>query len=280
MIIRLLKFGLLSICLFVPLGCAAVIVPVPENEVLSGREITNENLAFIKQGVTSRNEVIQELGPPAMDFKELRATAYSWEVLGYYMPWVIGGGLSGAGGVAKIGKPYALLIAFDKDDHVSKFEIKERWPLDTLRSHAVKWIKRENLDVQEPPDEFVTLELPKTQAVLYIYRPGGFGDAPLLIQPAVSVDGQLVAELRKGGYIARLLHPGFHTVSVDPDPNPTSFLRPEQTPIRTFSFDALPAKAYYLKVRVKWGWGKLDPELTIYPPEDAVPVIKKLKPTW
>lgn len=257
-------------------GCAAVIVPAPENEVLSGHKITNENIAFIEQGVTSRIDVIQELGPPDMDFDDLQTIAYSWEVLSAYMPWVAGS----AGGVEKIGKPYTLLIAFDKDDNVLNFEIRERWPLDTLRGHALKWIEQEKVDVPEPTDKFVVSEVPKGKAVLYVYRPGGFFDAPLLHQPDVSVDGRLVAGLRKGGYIEKSLQPGFHTVSVDPNPNTLTFLRPEQTPVRTFSFDALPDKAYYLKVRVKWGLGKLDPELTIYPAEDAVPVLKELKPTW
>lgn len=277
MISRLLKFGLLSFCLLVPLGCAAIIIPVPEHEVLSGRKITSENIAFIEQGITSRSDVIQELGPPYMDLKELRTIAYSWVVLSAYMPWVA---FPGVIGLEEIPKSYVLLIAFDKDDHVSKFEIKERWPLDTVKSHAIKWIERENLDVPKPPNEFVESELPKGQAVLYIYRPGGWRDAPLLHQPVASIDGEVVAELRKGGYIARVFQPGFHTVSVNPDTNPTSYLEPEERPVRRFSFDALPDTAYYLEVRVKYGWGALDPELTIRPAEDAMPVLKELKPTW
>lgn len=280
MISRLLKFGLLSFCMLVPLGCAAIIIPASEEEVLSGHKLTSENIAFIEPGIASRSDVIQKLGRPNMDFKDLRIIAYSWEVLGAYMPWAVGGPYSAAGGVEKIGKPYVLLIAFDQEDRVSKFEIKERWPLDTVRSHAIKWIERESLDVPKPPNEFVASEVPKGQAVLYIYRPGGWSDAPSFVRPAVSIDEEVVAELRKGGYIARIFQPGFHTVTVNPDPDPTSFLRPEQRPVRTFSFDVLPDTAYYLEVRVKWGFGALDPELTIRPTEDALPVLKELKPTW
>lgn len=281
MITRLLTFvTLLSFFLLVLIGCAAIIVPVPEGKVMSGRKITSENTAFIKQGITGRNDVLKELGRPDMDFKELRTVAYTWEVLGAYMPWVIGGPYAAAGGVKEISKPYILMINFDKEDRVSKFVIKERWPLDTVRSHAMKWIERENLDVLKPPNEFIALGLPKGQAVLYIFRPGGWRDAPLLHQPAVSIDGEVVAELRKGGYIARVLKPGFHTVSVNPDPNPISFLKPRERPIRMFSFDALPDTAYYLKVRIRYGFGALDPELMILPTENAIPVLKELKPTW
>ena len=224
MIRRLLQIYLLSFCRTVPLGC--VIIPVPEQEVLSGRKITNENIAFIKEGVTSRSEVIQELGSPDIDFKDLRTIAYTWEVVGAYMPWFFGYGYSGAGGVEKIGKPYVLLIAFDKDELVSNFEIKQRWPLDTVKGHAVKWIEREGLDVPEPPNSFDKLVIPKGQAVIYIYRPGGWSDGPVL--PEVKIDGELVAELQKGGYIAQILRSGFHTISVNPDRNPTSFLRPDK----------------------------------------------------
>ena len=57
-------------------------------------------------------------------------------------------------------------------------------------------------------------------------------------------------------------------------------LEPEERPVRTFSFDALSDTAYYLEVYVKWGFGVLDPVLKIRTAEDAVPVLKELKPTW
>jgi hypothetical protein len=214
-----------------------------------------------------------------MDFKDLRIIVYSWNVLGAYVPWVVGKPRGGGAGIMEISDKYVLLIAFEKEDRVSRFEIKKLWPLDTIRDHALKWTEREGIDAPKSSTSFVGVEIPKDQAVLYIYRPGGWGDAQLLHQPVVSVDEKVVAELRKGEYIATVLQPGFHVVAVNPDPNPTSLVRPEHRPVRTLSFDALPDTAYYLKIRVRWGWGALDPELTIYPAEDAVPVIKELRAT-
>ncbi len=280
MISKCCKFVLLLLCLFVLWGCASIIIPVSDGKALSGRKITAENTTFIKSGVTTRREVIQTLGQPDMDFKDLRIIAYSWNVLGAYVPWVVGTPGGGGAGIMEISDKYVLLIAFEKEDRVSRFEIKKLWPLDTIRDHVLKWTGREGIDVPKPSTHVVGVEIPKDQAVLYIYRPGGWGDAPLLHQPVISVDEKAVAELRKGEYISTVLQPGFHVVSVNPDPNPTSPLRPEQRPVRTFSFDALPNTAYYLKIRVRWGLGALDPELTIYPAEDAVPVIKELRPTW
>lgn len=277
---RPLNFGLpLFFGLLVLWGCAAIIVPSPDDRVMSGRKITSEDTAFIKPGLTTRDEVVQGPGRPDQDFRDLRTIAYSWEVLDAYMPWMLSGHYSAVGGVVEIGKPYLLLINFDRDDRVSKFEIKERWPLDTIRSHALKWLGRRSPDLPRTGNEFKASEVPKGQAVLYIYRPGGWRDAPLLRQPVVGIDGEVVAELRQGGYIASVLQPGLHTVSVNPEASATTILKPEERPVRKFSFDALPDTAYYLKVRVRYGLGALDPELTIMPAEEAVPVLKELRPT-
>lgn len=271
MIRSLLKFSLLLFWLLIPLGCAAIIIPASEGEVMSGRKITSENIEFIKQGITSRNEVIQKLGRPYMDFEDLQTIAYFWEVLGYYMPWIALGYYGGGGWVEKIGKTYALLIAFDKDDYVSKFEIKALWPLDTIRGHAIKWMERENFDVPQPTNEFVASEIPKGLSIIYIYRPGGWRDVSQLFkQPTVSIDGEVVAELHQGGYVAKVLKPGLHNVSV--------FLKSKERPDRMFSFDTLQDTAYYLELCISFV--ALGPKLTIRSTEDAMPVLKELKPTW
>jgi len=277
---RFHKLVLLPFWLLALSGCAAIVIPVSDAEVTSGRKIGAENIAFFKQGVTTRAEVIQALGQPDIDFKDLRIIVYHWSVRSAYVPWVVGSGGGGTGDIMEISDKYTLLIALDEKDYVSRSEITKVWPGTPIRSHTLKWVEREKLDVPKPSDRFVALEPPKGQAVLYVFRPGDWGDAPLLHQPAVSIDGSLVAELRKGGYISTTLEPGSHEVSVDPVPLLTTLPRPEQRPIRTLSFDATPDKVYYLKVKIKWGFGALDPELTMHTAAEAVPVIEKLRPTW
>ena len=47
----------------------------------SGYKITEETIAFIQPGVTSRTEVIENLGPPLLELKEPKephVVAYSW----------------------------------------------------------------------------------------------------------------------------------------------------------------------------------------------------------
>lgn len=280
MISKIHKLTLLSLCLFALVQCAAIVIPVSDGKVTSGRKLTGQDTVFLNQGFTTREEVVREIGQPDMDFKDLRIIAYDWNVLSAYVPWVIGTYGGGSAGIMEVSDKHILLIAFDKEDRVLSFAIDKLWPFDTIRGHALNWIEREGIDVPGPSTDFVMVEIPKDHAVLYIYRPGGWGDAPLLLtQPAVSVDERVIANLRKGGYTSTVLQPGLHTVSVNPAPD-GSLLRPEQRPVRTFSFDALPDTAYYLKIRIRSGWGALDPELTLHSAEDAMPVIKKLRPTW
>jgi hypothetical protein len=92
-----------------------------------------------------------------------------------------------------------LLIAFDPEGRVLKSGTERHWLLSTVRSHPIKWIEREGLDVPKPPDEFVELEIPKGKAGLYIYQWGGWGENPFSgKKPAVKINGDLIAEIRKG----------------------------------------------------------------------------------
>jgi hypothetical protein len=277
---KLSKLTLLSFCLLALAGCAAIVIPVSNGEVTSGRRLTQENIAFLKQGVTTRTEVIQTLGQPDMDFEDLRTIVYQWEIHSADFPWIIVSTGETTGGALKVSDRHALLIAFDGKENLLRSEITKVPPNTPLRTHTVKWAEQQKIDTLKPSERFVTLKHTEKQAVLYIFRPGGWSDAPLLHQPAVSIDGMLVAELRKGGYIACALKPGSHEVSVNPVPHQTTSLRPEERPIRTISFDAQPDAAYYIKVRIKWGLGALDPELTTYSADEAVPILQKLRPTW
>jgi hypothetical protein len=44
----------------------------------SGYRITNETIAFIQPGVTTRADLVENLGPPLLDLKDPRVVAYSW----------------------------------------------------------------------------------------------------------------------------------------------------------------------------------------------------------
>lgn len=120
-------------------ACVAIPIPVPERKALAGRQITTEMTAFIQPGVTTRADVIRELGEPYQELTAQRIFAYRWEMLTMYVPWALGGRGGAVGGVEEIGKPYLLLIAFNPEDRVVKFEASPQKPWDTVQEHAVKW---------------------------------------------------------------------------------------------------------------------------------------------
>ncbi len=44
----------------------------------SGYKISKDTVAFIEPGVTTRAEIVENLGPPLLELHEPRASAYSW----------------------------------------------------------------------------------------------------------------------------------------------------------------------------------------------------------
>ena len=44
----------------------------------SGYKISNETIAFIQPGTTTRAEVVENLGPPLLELQDVRVLAYSW----------------------------------------------------------------------------------------------------------------------------------------------------------------------------------------------------------
>jgi outer membrane protein assembly factor BamE (lipoprotein component of BamABCDE complex) len=61
-------------------ACVAVPIPVPERTV-AGSPVTPAMTAPIQPGVTTRSEVIQLLGEPALELPAHRIIAYPWEAL-------------------------------------------------------------------------------------------------------------------------------------------------------------------------------------------------------
>ena len=264
----------LLILLLTTTGCVVLapisLLTLPECDVPPGHKIiTDENTAFIQPGITRRIDVMRKLGQSSLEFEDQRIIAYTWEML--YMP------------LGRLGPyeclPYVLLIAFDGNDRVLRFETKARWPFDTIQEHALKWAQREGLNIPIPPTEFTVTEIPSGQSVIYIYRSARWGP-PFYFPLSVTIDSKQVAEITKGRYRAAILAPGFHTISVKP--GPSGRLKPYENikPVPPFSFVALPDTAYYLEVETGSGFGGLDFPLRIRAQDNALPVLKTLERVW
>lgn len=103
-------------------GCILLPIPTQESKVLAGTPVTEEQLAFLVLNMTTKSEVTARLGSPDVIWEEARLFAYNWDVRQGILVWAVGGGYSGAAGVYDIPKHYMLLIQFDDQDRVQRFE--------------------------------------------------------------------------------------------------------------------------------------------------------------
>ncbi|ABC76885.1 hypothetical protein [Syntrophus aciditrophicus] len=262
-------------------GCIAIPIPVPEKEVISGKEIKGENVAFIKTGATTREEVIEKLGKPYSIIEDIRVISYKWEMLSAYVPWIIGGGYSASGGVLSVPSPKVFFVQFDENEHVIQFEIITQSPLETIRESAIRWVeKHPETSSHKRPEEYSALLIPRDKAMICVYRPGGFTDAPLLHAPAVFLDDtdNLLAELRKSTYVTAIVPTGIHSITVDSLPgSPRKYFSVQGEHITTLTIDVSAGRIYYIKLRITHGFGELKPILTLLSEEEAMSVLKELK---
>jgi hypothetical protein len=101
-------------------GCLAVPIPTGE-QTPAGKPVSQEQVAFLTPGVTTKEEVTEHLGSPSMIWEEARLFSYDWAVRRGVLVWVAGGGYSGAGGIADISEHRSLLIQFDEHYRVRRF---------------------------------------------------------------------------------------------------------------------------------------------------------------
>ena len=261
-------------------ACVAVPIPVPERAV-AGSEVTPAMTAPIQPGVTTRSEVIQLLGEPALDLPAFRIIAYPWEALIGHVAWLVfipvnyyccaGAGVDAAHAL------YVLLIAFDANDRVVKFEKTTHWPWDSVSEHALKWAEGEGLVGPTAPALFTARVVPSGESLLYLYREGGFADRPdvLMRPPEVRVNGKLLGGLRKEEYRVLAVEPGATMVVVDSLPRESLKARRTYSPVTSLNVQTLAGKAHYVKVRVRHGWGDMIPVLTECPEEEALPLLKE-----
>lgn len=135
MIIPLLFCALIS-----QTGCIVLPIPTQESKVLAGTPVTEEQLAFLTLNVTTKSEVTVRLGSPDVIWEEARLFAYNWVVRQGILVWAVGGGYSGAAGIYDVPKHYMLLIQFDDQDRVQRFERVVRPSFKSYGDFLKEWI--------------------------------------------------------------------------------------------------------------------------------------------
>ena len=128
-------FAFLSVFMF-SYGC--ITIPTPENKVLTGEKISDKQLVFIEQGITSKSEIIDQLGLPDIHLIDKNIFAYDWKTRAGIFIWFFGGIA-----VVEIPNNYVLLIRFDLEDIVKNYEITTRSGFESYGDHLMEWIQED-----------------------------------------------------------------------------------------------------------------------------------------
>jgi hypothetical protein len=199
-------------------GCVAVPVPVasPSDPPLAGRRIKPEDVTFIQPGMTSRDEVISNLGVPTVDLSDLRVLVYVW--IEYRGQWV--GAIPGLLFTAPRTAEWALLVAIDENNRVVRSGFDERRGSETVISQAPTWAEAQQVSLPPVRTSFDPLPIPEEKAVIYIYRvkPPFVGPSSWLFPVGVAIDNQYVTEMHDATYAAVPVSAGRHEIVADPLP--------------------------------------------------------------
>ena len=113
-----------------------------QTKLLSGRRITDEQISPIQIGITTKDEIVSQLGAPDVFWVEERIFAYTWEKHQAVIAWLVSNGYQGALGAAEIGKGCVLLVQFDQNDYVKRFEVTKRAMFESYGDHLIEWAEQ------------------------------------------------------------------------------------------------------------------------------------------
>ncbi len=136
-----MRFIALLALLFLAPSC--LFIPVPE-KCVSGEEVTPEELSSIEPGKTTKSEIIERLGNPDVLWLDENIFAYNWKTVWAIMPWFVAGGYQAAGGIEEFTKDYVLLIQFDQNDSVARFERLKRSMFTSYGAMLKSWANHDN----------------------------------------------------------------------------------------------------------------------------------------
>lgn len=122
------------ICLILASATGCMIIPFPESGLLAGRgKIGEADIAFLKVGVTTREDAVLRFGEPDAVWQDQRVLAYCWAVsVGVIFVYNAG---------AEIPKNYIFILEFDDGGVLKRAEISAGgW--DTIEGMLNKAVKR------------------------------------------------------------------------------------------------------------------------------------------
>lgn len=151
--LRKVRIAALLGCLtFLAVGCVILPIPMPEDKVMAGRPVTEFQQSFIRPGETTREEVIRHLGQPFIIWEDARVFIYRWDMRQGILVWAPiwpSGQVWGTpiwtpnldrADILDVPKHYLLLIQFDGNNIVRRFERTTRHPSRTVPEFLMDWL--------------------------------------------------------------------------------------------------------------------------------------------
>jgi hypothetical protein len=262
-------------------GCMAVPWPASKKQTLSGVRIQFSDTKFIKTGKTTLAEVEGKFGSPSARFDDIRVLAYIWEepssylILFSFLPYAPAQDYD-----QLVGKFVSLLIEVESNDHVRRFDIVERKPGETARSHAVAWAKQGgNAAALALPTAFAPATAPEGKALLYAYRHGGINLTLHSDAVTVNLDGATRGDLRQYEYVALVVEPGPHSLGLNTHllgSGKGGDLDLPNVPCN-FKFEATPNQTHYVEIR-PLALNVIEVRAKMVSEREALKALKKLKP--
>ena len=124
-------------------------VPTSENQVLLGQPVTDNQLDFLTPGVSTQSEIIEHFGNPNIIWEDENLFVYHWDMRQGILFWIAGGGYQGAAGMENISKHYLLLIQFDEQGRVQRYEKGVRPMIQSYADYLRDWVKNPTHDETE-----------------------------------------------------------------------------------------------------------------------------------
>jgi hypothetical protein len=122
-------------------GCVMVPVPTFNDKVLTGKPVTDEQLSFLAPNVTTMDDVIAGLGNPDIIWEDARVFVYIWDMRQGILFWATGAYYTGAAGMKDIAKHYLLLIQFDEQHKVLRYDRATRPLSQPCADFLTEWLQ-------------------------------------------------------------------------------------------------------------------------------------------
>jgi outer membrane protein assembly factor BamE (lipoprotein component of BamABCDE complex) len=132
----------LLLLLFAAITLYGCVLPIPSHKVLAGTPVTEEQLAFIQLGETTKENVLARLGEPQIIWEDAHIFVYEWEVRHGILLWAVGAGYSGGFGATDLRTRYVLIIQFDGTGRLQRFERAVRPPLKSYGDFLREWVSQ------------------------------------------------------------------------------------------------------------------------------------------